>query len=218
MRIDLAPDGGRHLHRRARLRLHVRAAPPPGDALRRPGAQGARRAHDLQLPRAADEPGGRAAPGHRRLGSGLPGGHRRRPGAARRRPRVGRILARRARRDEHLGPHHRRRSRRRRPEHLHREPGGLRADDERRSAGHARRLARGERRRRRGRSSPARPARAATSPCSTRAPRSTPPAAPTTSPRASRPPRPRSTTAPPCARSTRSSRARSSSPEEAATA
>ena len=32
-----------------------------GDALRRPGAQGPRRAHDLQLPRPADEPGRRAA-------------------------------------------------------------------------------------------------------------------------------------------------------------
>ena len=121
VRIDLAPAGRRHVHRRARLRLHVRAAPPPGHALRRPGAQGARRAHDLQLPRAADEPGRRAAPGHRRLGPGLRRGHRGRAGAARRRPRVGRILARRARRDEHLGPHHRRRSRRRRPEHLHRD-------------------------------------------------------------------------------------------------
>ena len=28
-RIDLAPDGGRALHRRGRLRLHVRARPPP---------------------------------------------------------------------------------------------------------------------------------------------------------------------------------------------
>ena len=56
-RIDLAPDAVAPLHRRGRLRLHVRARPPPGDALRGPGAQGARGAHDLQLPRPADQPG-----------------------------------------------------------------------------------------------------------------------------------------------------------------
>ena len=50
------------LHRRGGLRLHVRARPPQRHALRRPGAQGARRAHDLQLPRAADQPGRRAPP------------------------------------------------------------------------------------------------------------------------------------------------------------
>ena len=53
---------GRPLHRRGRLRLHVRAPPPQGDGPRRAGAQAARRAHDLQLPRAADQPGrGRSA-------------------------------------------------------------------------------------------------------------------------------------------------------------
>ena len=57
---------------RGRLRLHVRARPPRGHALRRPGAQGARRAHDLQLPRAADQPGRRAAPADRRLRRRLP--------------------------------------------------------------------------------------------------------------------------------------------------
>ena len=51
------PGAGRPLHRRGRLRLHVRAAPPRGDGPRRAGPQGARRAHDLQLPRAADQPG-----------------------------------------------------------------------------------------------------------------------------------------------------------------
>ena len=60
------------LHRRGRLRLHVRARPPPGDALRRPGAQGAGRAHDLQPARPADQPGRRAAPGDRRLRPRLP--------------------------------------------------------------------------------------------------------------------------------------------------
>ena len=48
---------GRALHRRGRLRLHVRPPPPHGDGARRAGAQGARRAHDLQLPRSADQPG-----------------------------------------------------------------------------------------------------------------------------------------------------------------
>ena len=49
--------GGRALHRRGRLRLHVRPRPPRRHALRHPGAQGARRPHDLQLPRPADQPG-----------------------------------------------------------------------------------------------------------------------------------------------------------------
>ena len=66
-RIDLAPGRRGALHRRGRLRLHVRPRPPPGDALRRPGAQGAGGAHDLQLPRAADQSGRRAAPAHRGL-------------------------------------------------------------------------------------------------------------------------------------------------------
>ena len=50
------------------LRLHVRPRPPPGHALRRARAQGAGGAHDLQLPRPADQSGGRAAPADRRLG------------------------------------------------------------------------------------------------------------------------------------------------------
>ena len=55
------PRAGRALHRRGRLRLHVRAPPPRGDGARDPGPQGARRAHDLQLPRPADQPGRRRA-------------------------------------------------------------------------------------------------------------------------------------------------------------
>ena len=82
---------GRALHRRDRHRLHVRAQPPPGDEERRPGAQGTGRAHDLQHPRAADQPGrcaqhpdgrvpsrsgrhpgaGAAAPGRRACAGGL---------------------------------------------------------------------------------------------------------------------------------------------------
>ena len=71
---------GRPLHRRGRLRLHVRARPPRRHAPRDPGAQGARGAHDLQLPRSAHQPGGRHAPGHRRLGPGVPRHDRRRAG------------------------------------------------------------------------------------------------------------------------------------------
>ena len=57
VRIDLKPDAVAPLHRRGRLRLHVRARPPRRHALRRPRAQGARRPHDLQLPRPAHQPG-----------------------------------------------------------------------------------------------------------------------------------------------------------------
>ena len=53
------PRAGRALHRRGRLRLHVRPPPPRGDGPRRPRPQGARGADDLQLPRAADQPGRR---------------------------------------------------------------------------------------------------------------------------------------------------------------
>ena len=55
-----APDAVARCIERGRLRLHVRPGAPPGHALRRPGAQRARRAHDLQLPRPADQPGRRA--------------------------------------------------------------------------------------------------------------------------------------------------------------
>src|ERR671933_280458 len=57
----IAAGAGRALHRPRRLRLHVRPRPPRRHPLRRAGAQGARGAHDLQLPRAAHEPGRRAA-------------------------------------------------------------------------------------------------------------------------------------------------------------
>ena len=55
------------LRRRSRRRVLPRAALPPGDAVPRPGAQGARRAHHVQLPRPARQPGARAAPGRRRV-------------------------------------------------------------------------------------------------------------------------------------------------------
>ena len=58
---------GGALHRDGRFRLHVRARPSPGHPLRDPGAPRARRADDLQLPRAADQSGGGPAPAHRSL-------------------------------------------------------------------------------------------------------------------------------------------------------
>ena len=61
------PGGGRRLHRGGRLRLHVRARPPPGHALRDPRAPRAGGAHDLQPARPADQPGGRAPAADRRL-------------------------------------------------------------------------------------------------------------------------------------------------------
>ena len=78
------PGRRRRLHRRDRLRLHVRSAPPRGDEARRAGPQGARRADDLQLPRSVDESRGRLAPAARGLGPPLPGDDR---GGARR-PRL----------------------------------------------------------------------------------------------------------------------------------
>ena len=71
-RIDLEPDAVAHCIRRGGLRLHVRPRPPPGHAVRGPGAQGAGGAHDLQLPRPADQPGRRHAATHRRLRPPVP--------------------------------------------------------------------------------------------------------------------------------------------------
>ena len=88
-RIDLDAAAVGAVRRGGRLRLHVRARPPPGDEARRPRAQGSGRADDLQLPRAADQPGGREPPADRRLRPRLPG---------RDRGRAGRSWARRARR------------------------------------------------------------------------------------------------------------------------
>ena len=68
-------------------RLHVRAGPPPGVPAHRPGAPGARRAHDLQPARPADQPGRGPAPAAGRGRPGLPGAHGR--GAARAGQRAG---------------------------------------------------------------------------------------------------------------------------------
>ena len=90
-RIDLDPGRRRGLHPRDRVRLHVRAPPPQRHEARGPGAQGARRAHDLQLPRPPDEPGRRLPPGHRRLRPGLPRHHRGGPRGARQREGAGSV-------------------------------------------------------------------------------------------------------------------------------
>ena len=57
----------RAVDRRARLRLHVRADAPSGDAARGAGAPGARGADGLQRPRAADESRRRPGADRRRL-------------------------------------------------------------------------------------------------------------------------------------------------------
>ena len=143
-----------------------------------PGAQGARGAHDLQLPRPADQPG-RA----RRARSSASPTRRfleviaRRARAARRAQGARGLERGRARRAEHRGRHARRRGRRRRAAHATRsrpEDVGLRARGLRGRRGRA---AGRQRATRRAGSSPASAVRRATSRCSTPAPRSTSPAA-----------------------------------------
>ena len=116
------PGRASALHRRGRLRVHVRPAPPRGDEARGAGAQGARGAHDLQLPRPADQPGRREPPAARRLRSPLPGDDRRGARRARLRAGAGRLLRRRRRRDQHRRPHSGDRGRRRRHRGVVRRP------------------------------------------------------------------------------------------------
>ena len=72
VRIDLAPEAVARCIEEAGFGFMF--APAHHGATRHvdPGAQGARGADDLQLPRPADQPGGRLAPGHRRLRPGVP--------------------------------------------------------------------------------------------------------------------------------------------------
>ena len=84
--------------REAGIGVLLRADLPSGDAPRRRGAPGARRADGVQPARAADQPGPGALPGRRR---GPPGADRADgpgPAAARRPPRLGRARRRRPRR------------------------------------------------------------------------------------------------------------------------
>ena len=81
-RIDLGPEEVARCIDDGRVRLHVRPGAPSGDALRDAGAPRPRGADDLQLPRPADEPGGRTAPARRRRRPRVPRGDRRRARAA----------------------------------------------------------------------------------------------------------------------------------------
>ena len=125
------PGGRGAVHRRGRVRLHVRAGPPPGDALRRPGAQGAGRAHDLQLPGPADQSGRRAPPAHRGLRPRVHRADGRGARAAGGRPCVGSVQRGWTRRDEHVRADSRRRGQRRRHGALRRRAAGRRDRAER---------------------------------------------------------------------------------------
>ena len=186
------PDarGGRGVHPRGGLRLHVRPGAPRRDPPRRAGAQGARRAHDLQLPRPAHEPRRRHAAGDRRVRRPLPGrdGRRARPPG---RPQGDdRLQRRRPRRAQHERRHPRGRGRRRRAAHLRGDARGGRAAA-RGLRGRGRRHARTSTPRRPGASSRASGVRSGTSPCSTPGRRSTSPGARTRWKRACGPRRPR---------------------------
>ena len=67
LRARAAAGADRAVDRRARLRLPVRAGPPPGDASRCVRATRARDANRLQRARSADEPGRRPRADRRRL-------------------------------------------------------------------------------------------------------------------------------------------------------
>ena len=67
LRAGAAAGAHRPLDRRARLRLHVRAGPPPGDEARCGGPARARDADRVQRARPADEPGRRSVRRVRRL-------------------------------------------------------------------------------------------------------------------------------------------------------
>ena len=66
-RLELERRPDRPVDRRARLRLHVRAHPPSGDAARGAGTAGACGADDLQRPRPVDESRPRPRADRRRL-------------------------------------------------------------------------------------------------------------------------------------------------------
>ena len=62
---DLGPDGRGPVHRRGGHGILLRPPLPPGDALRRPGAQGAGDPDRVQLPRSSGQSGSGPVPGGR---------------------------------------------------------------------------------------------------------------------------------------------------------
>ena len=189
VRIDLKPDAVAQCIREVGFGFMFAPAHHSATRYVDPGAQGAGGADDLQLPRPADQPGGRDAAGDRRLGPRVPGHDRGRAGAAGRRQGAGRVERRRSGRAEHVGHDARRRGRRRGAAPLRGLPGGrgaARAAEPGDDRAAARRTPTPPRR---AGSSPASPARSATWRCSTPAPRSTPAAARVRCEKASRRPR-----------------------------
>ena len=96
--LAAAARAARGVDRQARLRLPLRPGAPPGDEVRRAGAQGARGPHRVQRPRAAHEPCGSSRPGRRRVRAGDRLHDRRGARAPRRAPRVRRARSGRHRR------------------------------------------------------------------------------------------------------------------------
>ena len=117
-----ADRADRALDRRARLRLPVRADPPSGDAARGAGAPRAGDADRLQRARPADQPGGGARAGRRRLRARPRADDRRGARAARRPARVRRPRVRRDRRAFAVRAEPRLRGRRRRGAPARRRP------------------------------------------------------------------------------------------------
>ena len=101
VRIDLTPEQVADAASTRSASASCSRPAPPGDALRRPGAQGARGADDLQLPRPADQPGRREAAAPRRLGPRRSRRRSPRPCSPRLRPRAGRLGRRRTGRAQH---------------------------------------------------------------------------------------------------------------------
>ena len=159
-----AAGADRAVDRRARLRLHVRARAPPGDAARGAGPPGARRAYRVQRARPAHEPRRRAGAGDRRLLAVARPDDRRGARAARRAARVRRPRRARDRRALARRPERRLRGRRRRGARARDRP--ARARDPALRPGRAAAAARRPRTRRRSaRCSPARTAAGATRSC-----------------------------------------------------
>ncbi len=90
-KIDLEPDAVARCIEEVGFGFMFAPAAPSGHALRDPRALRARGPHDLQLPGAADQPGGGLPAADRRLRRGLPGDDGGRAGAAGHRARITRL-------------------------------------------------------------------------------------------------------------------------------